>query len=427
MEIHWPWWLHPAWALLLLTGSMSVISLLLPRQVFDLWHVHKYLGREEAGLLFIGLLSFFIALMVASASTSRGGSTVIRFSARQIDYLNRAYTFLYLLTVVGYMIWMASAAMQGVQLTDLMAVVDRDPGAIGGLKDNARPIGGLTTLTQFGPLVVAIGAVLRRLKRGGNALALVFLLAAVRTMFYAERLALIEVLVPLIIVAAVTVPNDSRWRAPLRAAPLFAVPLISVVFAVSEYTRSWIYYESTTDASFVEWVSTRLAAYYVTAFNNSAMFMQAHEGSFATPYFSVPFIWNAPGVDASSQGGINGHAAEDWWALILSTQGNREFTNVGSFLVTYSEWGLTGMILFWALAGLIIGRLFARLTKGSVPALLAYAVCFVGILELPRFIYWTQGRATPIIVAAVFIALTYPARRSRAEMRKSARQFGSRR
>jgi len=221
-------------------------------------------------------------------------------------------------------------------------------------------------------------------------------------------LALIEVLIPLLVVTALTVSSDSKWRGLSRSAPLIVAPLVWAIFAISEYTRSWVYYQMTTSMPFIDWVTTRLAGYYVTSFNNSAMFVQAHADSNATPYFSIPFIWNAPGVDAAAQGGVNGFGADEWWTYILNTQGSKDFTNVGSFLVTYGEFGMIGMIVFWLVAGLIVGGIFSKLTKGGVPSLIAYASIFVGILELPRFIYWTQGRATPILIAILVISLPYP-------------------
>ncbi|MFS2090545.1 O-antigen polymerase [Paenarthrobacter nicotinovorans] len=392
---------------------MAVISISLSDEVFGTWRMQKYLTEDLSITLIIGVLSAFIGIMITSASAARGGSTTLRITAKQAMYLRRAYKILFFLTITGYAIWIASAAAQGVRPQDLIAVVDRQLGAISELKSNSRPIGGLTTLTQFAPVVVVIGHLLRKIGIGGRAFYLLVFLAAVRTVFYAERLALIEVLIPLLVVAALTASAGRKWSGLARTAPLIVAPMIWAVFAISEYTRSWVYYQMTTNMPFTEWVSARLAGYYVTSFNNSAMFVQAHDGTNATPYFSVPFIWNAPGVDTAAQGGVQGFMPDEWWTYILNTRGSKDFTNVGSFLVTYGEFGMVGMIAFWLAVGLLIGLVFSRLTNGSVPGVIAYASIFVGILELPRFIYWTQGRATPILVAIVVIALSYPATKAR--------------
>jgi len=391
---------------------MALIAIGLPDEVFATWRMQKFLDEDLSPALLIGVLSMFIGIMVASGAAARGGSTILRFSPKQLAYLQRAYRFLFFLTLAGYAIWIISAAAQGVRPQDLIAVVDRQLGAISELKSNSRPIGGLTTLTQFGPIVVVLGHLLRKLGLGGRSFLWLIALSSIRTVFYAERLALIEVLIPFVVVAALTVSSDSRWRMLSRSAPLIVAPLVWAIFAISEYSRSWVYYQTTTSLPFIDWVTTRLAGYYVTSFNNSAMFVKAYDGTYATPYFSVPFVWNAPGVDLAAQGGISGFTAEEWWTYVLNTEGSKDFTNIGSFLVTYGEFGMAGMIAFWLVVGLVVGGIFSRLTKGNIPALVAYAGIFVGILELPRFIYWTQGRATPILVAALVIALTYPSKKA---------------
>jgi len=405
--VSWPWWIHPAWALLLLTGSMALLAILLPESVYETWKVHKYINPDFALILLIGVLAIFSGVMIASGAASRGGSIVIEINRRQVIFLNRAFWLMFTLALLSYAIWIGSAAGQGVSINNLVSVLDRDPGAISSLKGNSRPIGGLTTMTQFAPVAVILGHLLRKMgRRVGWAVLVLVILAGVRTVFYAERLALIEVLIPLVLVAALTVEPATRWRAVSRIAPLIVAPLVWCVFAASEYTRSWIFYQQTTNLPFVEWVSARLAGYYVTSFNNSALLALSHTGSGATPYFTFPAVWNAPGVPAHP--GIFGLAPDDWWTSVLLREGNPEFTNTGSVLVTYAELGIIGMIVFWLIIGIILGGLFVSMSKGNLVGLVATCSLFVGILELPRFIYWTQGRATPIVLALLCLAVAYP-------------------
>lgn len=406
LVISWPWWIHPLWALVLLTGSMALVAITLGDSAYVLWGVGKYLTGDLSLVLIAGIMVTILGIIIGSGMSARGGSTVVHVTPRQIAYLRRAYRLMFTLAIISYAIWLGSAVRQGVGIGDLISVVDRELGAISQLKSNARPISGVTTLTQLAPVVAAIGLILRRLGAGGRGWILLVLLAGVRTLFYAERLALIEVLIPVLLVSALTVNPDSKWRLLSRAAPIIVAPLVWTVFAMSEYTRSWIYYQMTTNLPFAEWVSVRLAGYYVTSFNNSAIFATSHAGAYGSPYFSVAAFWNAPGMP--SHDGIQGFPPEDWWTYTLETMGNREFNNTGSFLVTYAELGLVGMLVFWLVVGLALGKLYASLTKGGLPALIAYATVFVGILELPRFIYWTQGRAVPLLVALVIIGLTYP-------------------
>lgn len=385
---------------------MAWAAIALDDSVYALWKVQKYLNGDLSLALTLGIAATMVGILLGNGLAVRGKSLTLKFNARQVHFLRSGYRLMFILVLTSYAIWIASAVTQGVGLGDLIAVVDRELGAIRTLKSSARPIAGLTTMTQFAPVVATIGVLLQRLGVGGKAWMTLILLAGIRTMFYAERLALIEVLIPVMVVTAVTVSPASRWRGLSRIAPMIAGPLVWAVFAMSEYTRSWIYYQTLTTLPFAEWVSARLAGYYVTSFNNSAILALAHAGSNAEPYFSIPFIWNAPGAPAHP--GISGFQPDAWWEYTLSTTGNVEFNNQGSFLVTYAEFGLLGMLAFWLVVGVILGVLYSQMTKGSVPALLAYASVFVGVLELPRFIYWTQGRATPMVIALIVIGLAYP-------------------
>ncbi|BCT77036.1 hypothetical protein SCMU_28780 [Sinomonas cyclohexanicum] len=417
LSLTWPWWLHPGWALIGLTGTLAVVSCLLPDEDFALWNTQKFLDGTMAPVLFVGICAMLLGILLAGTRLHRGGSREVIFSAQAILLLRRSYAVLFTLTLVGYAIWAASAFQHGVRAEDLTAVLDRQAGALGELKGNSRPISGLTTLTQLGPVAVAIGAIMRRLGQGGRSYYLLFAAAAVRTVFYAERLALMELAVPLAVITAITVGGGSRAKQLLaRLAPLFIGPAVWALFAISEYTRSWVFYQNTTSLPFQEWVTMRLLGYYTTAFNNSALFAAAHEGTYALPYFSFPVAWNIPLVDSVvPYPGIHGTGPEEWWMAVLQNNASVELNNVGSFLVTYGELGILGMVLFWMLVGMAMGRLHRSIALGSAVSVIAYASLFVGILELPRFIYWTQGRAFPVLASLLVLWLVYPKKPTDAE------------
>lgn len=409
LEIAWPWWIHPGWALVLLTGLMALLSILLPAEAYAEWREAKYLVGDLPGILLLLILVFFVGILVASGMSARGGAATFYFSEPQISYLVKAYRVLFVLTVVGYGLWFLSAISQGVSAQDLLNVLGRDEGAISALKANSRPIGGVTTATQFGPVAIAIGVVLHKLGEGRRFYWWLVALSAVRATFYAERLALIETLLPILLLAALTA-RGSGFRASLvRLAPLIAPIGAWGVFAAFEYSRSWVYYQTLTPLPFEQWVSLRLAGYYVTSFNNSALMVDVLKDVNSLPYFAVDGFWNFPLVSAIyPHPGMGGMNATDWWAYMLKLNSNPEFNNTGSFLVAYAEFGIVWAAVFWLMLGLIVGAVFARLTKGSLPALLSVATLFVGILELSRFTYWTQGRAFPIFLAIVIISITYP-------------------
>jgi len=414
LTLSWPWWLHPAWAFVALTGSMSVAAVWAAPSAYAEWRVPKFLVGDLPLILTLLMVVFFLGIFVSTGMASRSGVATIRFSERQLRYVRSAYRILFFLTLLGYALWFLSALSQGVSLNELAGVLNRDLGAIGTLKENSRPIGGVTTMTQFGPVAIALGFILSKLGLAKNWYWWIVGLALFRAMFYAERLALIEVMVPVLIIAGLTVrPGTAKGRW-LRAAPILGVPVIWTIFAAFEYSRSWVYYQWVSPLPFPEWVSLRLAGYYTTSFNNSALMVEATRNLSTLPYFSIDGFWNAPFIAAFWQHpGMQGMPATDWWAEALKRNANPEFNNTGSFLVTYAEFGGYVAAGLWLALGLLVGWIFVQMTKGSFPALLAVATLFVGLLELSRFLYWTQGRAFPVLLALVVIAFTYPREEAR--------------
>lgn len=388
---------------------MAIIAIRISAVDYEIWQSPKFLVGDYSFALTVAIACLFIGLGIMRGMSGRNGSTTLRFSLRQVQYLKRTYRVLFVFTVIGYVLWVGAAYLQGVGIGDLTAIFQRELGSISNLKSNSRPIGGLTTLTQFGPVVVVLGVLLHKMGCGGRSYLLIFGLSLLRVFFYAERLALIELLVPYLVVSVLLVRKGRRVGKFIRLAPIVMVPVVWVVFAVSEYTRSWVYYQEITDLPFMKWATLRLLGYYTTSFNHSALFADAYGASDASPYFSVRALWDAPVLGSLMQlPVVDGIKVDKWWPHTLYVYSNPEFNNAGSFLVTYAEFGLFGMGAIWLVVGALLGLLFNQLSKGSVPSLLAYPCIFVGILELPRFIYWTQGRAMPALVALVIIALLYP-------------------
>lgn len=404
LEVHWPWWLHPVWALLLMVGTTAVASIVLPPPYYRIWGTNKFLNHDSAGLLLLGIILMLVGILAANHRNARGGHARIVFSPTKIAHLQKTYKILLALTLLGYAFWGLIAISEGVRAADLFAVLQRDEGAIGELKANSRPVGGVTTLAQFGPVAVVLGFVLRKIGVGGRSYWVIIVLALVRATFYAERLALLEILLPLVLITAITMVKRSRWRPLVQIMPLVLGPLVWVIFAISEYSRSWVYYQNVVSLPFSEWVTSRLLGYYITSFNNSALFADSWRGLYEPPYMSIQAFWNAPGVSALvGHPSVLGLHPDKWWSSVLQARSNPEFTNVGSFLVTYAEMGWPLASVFWLAVGWILGSLFSAVTRGSFAGLIAYCALFIGLLELPRFIYWTQGRTIPVIIGLLVV------------------------
>lgn len=377
------------------------------------WGTPKYLTVDLTLILALGFGAFALAILGVSNISMTPRTSTLSLNPSQLRYLNRTYTILFWLAIFGYAAWTIAGGLGGVSLNNLRAVFDRQLGAISDLKSAARPIAGLTTLTQLAPLCCAVGALLLRMGQGRRGFWLLVALAAARTLLYAERLAILEVVVPIVVIYILTPGVDPksthRTFKRKRHAPAVALPLIWALFAASEYTRSWVFYQYTTHQTFPEWVTYRLLGYYSTAYNNSALFALNREGHDLPPYFTIDAFWNAPGISKL----FTPPDVPLWWGTVLQQNGNPEYNSVGSFLTSYAELGIIGMLIFWILAGLAVGHIFKRSVEGRLAALLLYSVLYIGILELPRYIYWAQGRFTPGVIALLIFAIKYPRTTSR--------------
>jgi hypothetical protein len=231
----------------------------------------------------------------------------------------------------------------------------------------------------------------------------------------------VEVVVPLLVVRAALVGRrgGSRARFVLALAPLIGVALLVVGFAVSEYSRSWNWYSDQTDRSFVDFASERLLGYYATSHNNGALLLDHGEVLGDIPYHTTAFVWEVP---PGSQVGA-GFAEEiaDDRRRVLRGFGNPEFNSPGGLASILVDYGLVGGAIFSFGLGLVMGALHLGFLHGRLLGLLLYPVAYTGLLELPRYLYWFQGRATFALVAPVLLALVAAVRHRRLDRRRLLR------
>lgn len=405
-RIEYPWWYDPRLMVVGFAGSFSLLAYILPEEVHEMWGISRYLSLYHLVLTWLAIGAFVFGATFAMATR---GSRFLTASAVDSEteqlLLNSWYKGLGIVALVGYLGWTVVALWRGVGAGLLGAVLTRDLGAVSDLKVYLRPVAGLTTLTQVSALVSAIGAYrFTRDGRIGRFWVFVFLAGLFRAVFYAERLALMEVVIPALIVLAVLWRPLLRLKRFLGLFPLVGVALLFPLFGVFEYFRSWIFYSSMTDMPFWRWASVRLVGYYCTAFDNNALFYDSINGVQSLPYFSLPFVFDFPGVSLLfGEVHVKGAPAAQWWTDVLTAYGNPEFNNVGSFLVPLGELGVVAGIVFWIVIGALVGTVARKCFSGSLTGLVCYSVIFVGLLEIPRFDYWTLGRFFPAGVAVMFL------------------------
>lgn len=339
-------------------------------------------------------------------------------SADQVRVLRASADVAFWLTVVGYAAFAVAGVTRGVTVEVLLGAVFSQENYGGDLKQAFAPITGITTFTQMGIAYAVLGGLLLAAGHSqgvARRLVVVVLLALARTFFLTERLALLEVAIPLVVILAVAAQR--RGSVLPAAAPLVAVPAVVVVFGIFEYSRSWVFFRSRTTSSYPEFVLDRLAGYYATAYNNGALNIEHGDYAGRLPFGSLQALWTAPGAGALDlYGRLGGGDPGAAFAEVLRRYGNPEFNNPCGLCTPLLDFGTIGGLLFLLVAGLALGGLYASFRSGAAVGLLLYPVAFVGILEIPRYLYWTQGR----IVGPVLLLLVTAVHLQRAGERASA-------
>lgn len=427
----WLWWVSPAGCLLLVVP----VSLLLAAGTSD--SDFRLLYRTPKVVTGTQTLQFLAAggvlLLGVLAAAARHGRPAPRTSAWPhlpavaAPVLARAADVVFRLTVVGYLATALAGVARGVTAAQLIGALTSQSNYGGDLRRAFAPVTGITTLTQLGIAYVVLGGVLLladppadRRRQVGRRLAVVVLLGLLRAFFLTERLALLELVVPL--VALLAVRARTRGRPVLDLAPVIALPALAVVFGAFEYSRSWVFFRSRTTSSFPQFVLDRLAGYYATAYNNGAIALEHASFPGRLPYSSIEAFWTAPGVQQldlyTRLTGVDAPAAA---ATLLAQYGTPEFNNPGGLSVPLVDFGVPGGLVAFLLLGLLVGTLWAQFQDGRGYGLLLYPVAFTGLLELPRYLYLTQGRLVPPVLALVLTAVAL----RRAEHRAPARTAGS--
>jgi hypothetical protein len=97
---------------------------------------------------------------------------------------------------------------------------------------------------------------------------------------------------------------------------------------------------------------------------------------------------------------------------ILTQHATPEFNNSSGLAAPFTDYGTVGAFVYFLAAGVVMGLIHRAFRESSPFGILLYPLLFLGIVELPRYLNWSQGRVFPALVAAIVIA-TIVRRRAR--------------
>lgn len=378
---------------------------------YALYGTQKYLTLWHAALAAMAVFGFAMGRRVAAAT----GTTPSSPPAEIDKQLTRWFYLAVVLTLLGYVAWFAVAVRNGLSLSLVADVIlHPDAGTSFDLKEEIfTTIPGLTTCVQFGIGAVLLGAWLwsRGNKHVVPWLVIVLAIAFVRAVVASERLALLELIVPLAVVVlrmkfmGQAMRISRQWL--VRALPLLAIGGLLVFFGAAEYSRSWQFYQDTFK-TFPEYATWRLAGYYTTSLNNGAMALETRE-PLPIPYHSLHQFWSFPLIKRTplAYDRLTGIEPGDELEQMLTLHGTMELNNEGGLFLPALDFGLFGFVIFWSCYGFLAGRLYRGFLAGSLGGTLLYPIVFVSLLDVPRVLYLPSSRTFPTLALLLTILVVH--------------------
>lgn len=419
------WWLNPFWILAVPLTLLSLAALAIPEADYQFyWRMPKVFAARDLALCLWVVSAYsagcVIAVMLDRAlALPRAGGGAGAAMPRSWPSLTLLFHAGLVITAMAYAIWFALILKQtgpGI----LISVLKGDEGAIYELirlrKDAA--ITGVTSLTQTG-IGVGLAGVFLGCQTGWRGvawqLAFLFFLTFMRAIFLAERLALLELALPGMLLWLCLRGRMIRRRWIVQLAPVAGVAALYFLFTFSEYFRSWGYYSSQGETSLLWFTLARLSGYYVTSLNNGALLWQ-ELGPLYFPYATLEWLWRFPVIGGPLRdlcGGSDAPAAAA--SVIVAEEGNPEFNNPTGIFVTFTDLGVPGAMVFWVFFGATVMLLYRACRRGSIAGLFAYPFVFMGLTDQIRIFYLTGGRtfaAWLFLIAAIIVARREMARAS---------------
>lgn len=214
-----------------------------------------------------------------------------------------------------------------------------------------------------------------------------------RSIFLAERLAILEFVLPIILIY-VTVKNKKVMLT--KFGKYFIV--LMLFFILLELTRQFSnqYGDKNVDIWFkLQWTLERFFNYYGDT-QNKFYFVFHNDLSFETTYYlewADRILGRITGIEAQTSTGID--FGEYRW---------RDYTNFGGLSYTYTDFGLILGVLFLLAFFTFFFRLWFKLKKGSVYAWSIYPMYFIWVVEFARYNGVFLNR---FIVAFILFNLVY--------------------
>lgn len=405
------WWASPGWVTLVLMVPISLIVAAMPKQAYlEFDQARQFFAGDQLLAALAGLMAFaagcgIVGYVGRSARRNQAGQGAAPAARLLHSHYRRV------MLAIGAVAFAGNIAVVLPILADpglVIAFLSGKASVFALLKERVLQVPGLTSVSNLAALFAALYALKSKVADrpldwlDHGFAAVVFSAVLMRAVFNSERLAIIEVVLPIGIVWFGTV--GPRWRAWWSLAPILGIAGIILLFAVTEYFRSWTvyryYYED-----YGDFVLSRIWGYYLTALNNGAglaeLYPPGFDGTYTMNWFyRFPlFPWVASGEEPT------------FWEYAFQ-YATAEFNNTSGIFAPIQDFGPIFGILMWFVLGVVSGRIYDGYRRGLIPYMLFHPTWMIGVYEILRLFYWGSSKYFPTLVATLAIVVFMARHRS---------------
>jgi hypothetical protein len=397
------WWINPAKLVVGFIIPLYVLVFLLPTVLGAsavMLRFRNYLNWPYFLLGLAFLVVLFNSALIGTQIVSRSDSQGTAAAPIQLRYLE----VLALLTIGAYVVWFHGLILRPWLVLDYLRAAGS---GVAHARMEHQTIPGITTATQFGIAYVVLfldrvwGAGVRPVARRYTAyLLLIFGFAGFRALAWGERLALIELVIPGVVMYFVLRPPSGGWINRLLRwfGPFVGIAALLVYFGATEFFRSWAAYYQYQRVGFVEFIGRRLITYYYTALNNGAGLLQLSEWPTYTFGTVLSWLYKFPGIGAVLRYVFDIPPGGSF----LFKYGDPEFNNMSGIFPIFADLGIAGGLAFAALWGGVVGYFYNQIKRRQGIGRVLFPMVYVSLLEVMRVPYLSDSRAFPALVAMGF-------------------------
>ncbi|MBD1382683.1 O-antigen polymerase [Metabacillus arenae] len=356
---------------------------------------------------FITGLLFLLSISLGSLIGSR-----VHIKKTSPIYVYKIYLdLLFWLTFISYVIWFREFIFNPGLIIDMIV------GEVNytDIRNMISTIPGVTTLSQLGIVYIVFYMYQFKFyepqvrKKYTIYFVIIISMTVFRSIAWSERLALIEIAVPIVVIIFSRY-KKARFRSLIKTAPYVGIILMYALFSVTEYFRSWKSYYQYIYDNFFHFTAQRVLNYYYTALNNGAGFLEES----GTPSYrfehTLDWIYKFPIIGEKLSEALR----IKWdYSKFLNSFLTSEFNNPSGIFVFFYDMNVPLALIFIFLIGSIIGYFYRGFLNLQGLGMLIYPVLFVGIIEIMRQPYFTSSRFFPVVLFIIFGSLLFRVKKLR--------------